>query len=147
MNFTTIALLATGAVGMLGWFFAWRARGDVVDAQKAVQAAIAGETAAKGLAFEADARAVASGAQLTAAKMAATGLQNQLDAERKSRQDLVDALARSGAPVGDVLVGSALDGMYPDGDQGGAGASPSPGGSPVGVPGQSAAIARTTTRR
>ena len=132
---------------MLGWFFAWRARGEVVDCQKAMHAAVAGEAAAKALAFEANASAVAAAASAQAAQFTATGLQNQLDAERKSRQALVDALAKAGAPVGDVVVESALDGLYPNGDQGGPGAGADPSGSPVGVPGQLAPRSRTTTRR
>ncbi len=144
--FTTIAILATGAVGMLGWFFAWRTRGEVVDARKEIQSSEAGEVAAKALALEANAKAVTALAQADAAQRTATGLQNQLDAERKSRQALVDALAKAGAPVGGAVVDSALDGLYPNGDQGGSGAGPNPGGGPVGVPGQHPAPPRPPTQ-
>lgn len=147
--FDTIALLVTGIAGMLGWYFAWAARGDALDQQKAAALAAAGEAAARELATEANAKAATATAQQQAAATRADHLQAQLDAERKGRQDLVDALAKSGAPVGPVVVDTVLGGLYPSDPAAApsAGAGADAGGGGPAVPGEPAAIARTTTRR
>lgn len=134
----TLALLVTGALGMMGWFFAWLGQRAVVGKDKEVAEARAGEAAAKGLAFEAQAKASLSDTLHAAEKSRADGLQTQLDAERKARQDLVHELAKKGLPVGDVVVDAAVDRLYPDGDQGGSGPGAGSGGDPAGVSGQPA---------
>jgi len=130
----TIALLITGALGMLGWFFAWLGQRQVVDKGREVNAAAAGEAAAKTVALAAEAKAVTVAAQLAAEKARADALQVQLDSERQARQHLVDELAKKGLPVGDVVVDAAVDRLYADG--GGQGASADAGGDPQRLSGQ-----------
>lgn len=125
------ALLGTAAAGMLGWFFAWRASSAAADK---VQAAVAAETAARSLVVEATGRAVTAETKAADANARANSLQAQLDAERKARQDLVNALAKSGAPVGPVAVDVAMDGLYADG--GGAGPNAGASGNPAPVSSQ-----------
>lgn len=139
MSFTTIALLATGAVGMLGWFFAWRGRGDVLEAAAA-------ELAARQLAFQTSAAAAANDTKYQAEKLRADQLQAQLDSERASKQALIDALTKAGAPVGPVVVDNALDRLYPDGDQGGQGPGTGHGRDPGGMPGQPAPAAASPSK-
>lgn len=144
---TVISLLVTGVAGMAGWFFAWLARGDAIDAIKAIGVATAGEGAAKELLLEAQQKLVTATTQLTAASARGDNLQTQLDSARKGNQDLVHALAKAGAPVGPMVVDVALGGLYPDGDTAGAGAGADAGGGGSAVPGEPPAIARTSTRR
>lgn len=145
--FTTIALLITSALGMLGWYFAWRARGECLAKDAQLMDAHAGESAAKGLALENGANATTAGARLAASEERAVKLQNQLDAERKSRQSLVDALAKSGHPVGEVVVDGALGRLYPDSDPGGPGSDPGSGGDPPGLSSQPAAASGAASTR
>lgn len=140
----TVALLVTGALGMLGWFFAWLGQRAVVAKDREVADARAGEAAAKSLALEAQAGAAAATARLSGERARADGLQMQLDAERKARQDLVHDLAKKGVPVGDAVVDSAMDRLYPDDRQGGQGASAGSGGDSPGVSGQPARAAGTS---
>lgn len=134
----TIGLLVTGALGMLGWFFAWWGQRQVVSKNAEVAAAVAGENSAKSVAVAAEGKASTSAALYAAEKARADGLQVQLDGERKARQDLVYELAKKGVPVGDAVVDAAVDRLYPDGDQGGQGPRPVPGGDPSGLSGQPA---------
>jgi hypothetical protein len=147
MNFTTIALLATGAVGMLGWYFAWRGRGEIIAARKEVEAAEAGEATAKQVAFENGGRAVTAETLAGARLSQLEGLQMQLDGERKSRQHLVDELTKAGVAVGPVVVESALDRLYKDSRQGGPGSDPGSGGDPQRVSGQPAGPAGSSSSR
>lgn len=135
---STVGMLITGALGMLGWFFAWHGQRAVVGKDKEVADAKAGEASARQVALEAEAKAATAQALLAAAQSRAGSLQVQLDAERKSRHDLVDELAKRGVPVGDVVVDAAVDRLYPNGDQGGQGSSASAGGDSQRVPGQPA---------
>lgn len=121
MTLETVALMATGALGMLGWFFAWRARGEVIEARHEVEAAEAGEAAAKGVAFDNGARAVTAESLAGSERSRSEALQRELDGERKAKQALIDALAKSGAPVGPIVVESALDQLYPNPNRGGQG--------------------------
>lgn len=141
----TIALLVTGALGMLGWFFAWVSQRAVVAKGAELAAANAGEGAARTVALTAEGKAAVAQAQVEAAKARADSLQAQLDAERKSRASLVDALSKKGVPVGDVVVDSALDRLFPDGRGQGAGSSGS--GDPVAVSGQPTASSRSSSQR
>jgi hypothetical protein len=146
--FDVIALAVTGVVGMLGWFAAWRARGDTLETKNLLAAATAGEVAARELLLEANAKASTAATQASVAMSRADSLQMQLDAERKARQSVVDAMAKSGVPVGPLVVDDALGRLYPDGDAGNPGAGSNPGAGGSGVPGQLAPLApRTTTRR
>lgn len=124
--FTTVSLLITGALGMLGWFAAWRARGEVVTGQKAAQAAVAGEAAAKVMAFEGNAKAIAAEAKLLAEVARSSSLEKLLAQERQSKQTLLDEMAKRGLPVGDVVVDVELDRLYKDGNQGGQGPGSGP---------------------
>lgn len=146
--FDVIALAVTGVFGMLGWVAAWRSRGYTLETKNLLAAATAGEVAARELLLEANAKAATASTQASVAMSRADSLQLQLDAERKARQSVVDAMAKSGAPVGPVVVDDALGRLYPDGDAGGSSAGSNPGGSGSGVPGQLAPLTpRTTTRR
>lgn len=133
----TIALLVTGALGMLGWFFAWWGQRQVVSKDADVAAAHAGEMAAKAMALASEGKAATAAAQLGAEKERSAALQTQLDSEREARQHLVDELAKKGLPVGDVVVDAAVGRLYADG--GGQGASADAGGDPQRLSGQSAA--------
>lgn len=145
--FDVIALLITGAAGMLGWYCAWAARGEALAARTAIATAVAGETAAQELAAEAKAQAATAGIQAQAATARADQLQGQLDAERAGRQALIDAMAKSGVPVAPLVVGSVLDGLYGGATADRPGADPNTGpGGPL-VPGGDPVVARTTTRR
>jgi hypothetical protein len=141
MSIDTILIFGFGAAGMLGWFFAWRSRGEALGATRKADAAEAGEIAAKTLVIEANGRALTAEAKFTVERSRADSAEAQLAAERQSRQALVNAFAKAGAAVGDVVVESALDRLYPNGDTGNPGARPDSSGDPVGVSGQSAPAA------
>ena len=128
----TYAVMISGVIGMLGFFFAWLAQRAVVRKGEELAAAVAGEQAAKALALESEGKAATAQAQLSAATSRADSLQTQLDAERKARQDLVHGLAKNGLPVGEAVVDSALDRLYPngDGDKGSSGSGSNTGGNP-----------------
>lgn len=128
MDFTIVALMATGAAGALGWFFAWRGRGELIAAHKEIEEDQAFLAAANTLAFAGNSKAAAAGAALAVAQARTDALAVELDAERKSRQSLIDALAKSGAPVGDAVVDNAMDRLYSNGDQGGPGPDTGSGG-------------------
>lgn len=115
MEWNTVALAATGALGTMGWLFAWIAERSVVAKDREVATAKAGEVAAKALTLAADAKASVAEAKLASEVSRALDLQVQLDAERKARHDLVDELAKKGVPVGDSLVDAAMDRLYQDG--------------------------------
>jgi ribosomal protein S11 len=138
--FYPVALFLTTAGAMLGWYLAWKAKGDVAKAKDAEALAVAGEHTARDAAFEANARCITATTQLSALEGRMVQLQHMLDAERESRQALVNALAQSGLPIGDIVVDSALDRLYPDeGDPSGStGAGTRPGGRPVVVSSPSA---------
>jgi hypothetical protein len=138
MDLNTIALLVTGALGMVGWFFAWWGQRSVVDKNKEVAAAVAGENAAKTLVLAAETKATAALAQLLVAQERAQSLNQQLDAERKARQDLVRELAKNGVPVGGVVVDAAFDRLYQDGGGQGSGSGDRSGGDPKPLSGQPA---------
>jgi len=125
--FDVIALLVSGLAGALGWFFAWRSRGEAMAAVSEEEKARAGESAATTQAFVANARATAAEAQAAVASERALALQAQLDNERRQRQALVDALAKAGVPAGDILVGGAIGVLYPDGGGSGQDSGPNPG--------------------
>jgi len=135
MGFSEIALLLSGLAGVIGWYVAWRSRGETVDARKEIAVERAAATEAQNVAFSANDHAVTAEARWSAEVVRSSGLERQLAMERQSRQNLVDALAKSGAPVGDLLVDSALDELYPN--PGSAGSGPGSGTSrdPAGVPG------------
>jgi hypothetical protein len=126
---STIALLLTGAAGMLGWFFAWRGRGEQLEAMNE-------EEASKQAAVDANARAVTAEARLAAEQLRGDQLQRQLDSERAAKQSIIDAVAKSGAPVAPVVVDDAFSRLYSDG--GGQGPGTNSSGNPVGVSGQPA---------
>jgi hypothetical protein len=134
---TTIALLVTGAFGCLGWFFAWRGRGEQIDAMQE-------EEASKQSATDAGARATTAEARLAAEQLRGDRLQRQLDTERAAKQSIIDAVAKSGAPIAPVIVDDALGRMYQNGAGQGAGSDAS--GDPVGVPGQPAPAATATSK-
>lgn len=144
---TTISLMATALVGMLGWYFAWRARGEAGDERRRAESALAGEIAAKAMALEATQAKLTAEGMGAAQKSRADGLSLQLDTERASKQALIDALAKAGAPVGPVVVDSALDGLYKNGDQRGQGGDPNAGGNPAGVSGQPAPAPSSPSKR
>jgi hypothetical protein len=124
----TIAFAVACTVGMFGWFCAWLAQRSVVAARRELADAVAGETVAKDAATSAVARSVAAETLSSSMATQLRDLQVQLDAERKARQDLVHGLAQKGVPVGDAVVDSALDRLYPNGDQGGSGSGADAGG-------------------
>jgi 4-aminobutyrate aminotransferase-like enzyme len=134
---STIALLVTGAFGCLGWFFAWHGRGEQLDAMQE-------EEASKQSAADAGARAVTAEARLAAEQLRGDSLQRQLDSERAAKQSIIDAVAKSGAPVAPVIVDDALGRLYQNGSGQGPGADAS--GNPVGVSGQPAPATAATSK-
>lgn len=147
MAFEEISLLVTGALGVAGWWYAVRSRGQTLDTRKELEAALEAGNAAKGAAVEAAVARAAAEVKYASELARADKLVLELETERKSRQALVDALAKSGAPVGDAIVGSALDGLYPNGDKGSQGAGSGGGGDQSGVPGQPAGITGAASKR
>lgn len=133
---TEIGILVTGAAGMVGFLLAYLARGQTIDRDAKLLVAASDLATAKAASFDAGARAVMAETRLADAQRTIATLQVEVDIERKSMQGLVDALAKAGVHVGDVLVGSAVDRLYPNG--GGQGADPGPGGGAQPVPGPAA---------
>lgn len=115
MTLTEIALLATGAAGMIGFLLAYLARGQTIDRDAQLALAASDLETAKATAFDAGARAVIAETKLADANRTIAALELEVDSERKTKQSLVDALAKAGVPVGDLLVGSAIDRLYQDG--------------------------------
>jgi hypothetical protein len=140
-----VSLMATALIGMLGWFFAWRARGEAGDERRRAESALAGEIAAKAMALEATQAKLTAEGMGAAQRSRADGLALQLDTERASKQALIDALAKAGAPVGPVVVDSALDGLYKNGRS--QGADSNTGGNPTGVSGQPASAPSSPSKR
>jgi enhancing lycopene biosynthesis protein 2 len=141
-SFSEIALVVSGLLGAIGWLFAWRARGEVTDVRKELEVARAATQAAKDVSFTAGSRAVVAETQLADERRHSAALTLQLATERQHVQTLVDALAKAGAPVGGLLVGSALDGLYEDG--GGQGTDPGTGRGPALVPDAPAGVTGPT---
>lgn len=139
MTLTEIALLVTGAAGMVGFILAYLARGQTLDRDAKLARAAFDLAAVKASSFDAGARAVMAETRLADAERTIASLQLEVDNERKAKQSLVDALAKAGVPVGDVLVGSAVDRLYPNG--GGQGANPGARGGQEPVSGLAAAAA------
>jgi hypothetical protein len=144
MSLPEILILVTGAVGVFGWFFAWRARGEVGDVRKELAIAVADATNAKDSALQSGARAVTAEGLVVNYRAQYVAVTAQLDAERRSRQSLVDALAKAGVPVGGVVVDTVMDGLYQDG--GGQGPDAGTGGGQAGLSGQPAPAPLTPTK-
>jgi len=128
--FQVIALLVTGALGVAGWFAAWRARGQAIETQTELTKAAVAIAAEKDATSEANAGRVAAEARSKIALERAVSMERELATERAARQALVDAIKKAGLPVGPVLVDNALDRLYQDtGGQGlaaGSGRGPLP---------------------
>lgn len=137
-----LSIMATALVGMLGWYFAWRARGEASEERRRAESALAGEMAASAMTLEASQGKLTAQAQAAAERSRADSLSVQLDTERVSRQALIDALKKAGVAVGPVVVESALDRLYPDPDGGGQGSGAGSGGDQAGVSGQSSQTPR-----
>jgi hypothetical protein len=121
---------AIGAVGaVVGWIFAFRARGATIaanvqannEAERARISEARREAAEHGrdlsLSNEAAARA-----ELRASQVAVELLGKALERSRAQGRDLLARLQANGTPVGDVAIDVALDGLYQDPGSAGAGA-------------------------
>ncbi len=139
MTLTEIALLSTGAAGMVGFVLAYLARGQTIDRDAKLTAAAQDLAVAKSASFDAGARAVMAETRLADAQREIATLKLELDNERKAKQSLVDVLRKAGVAVGDLVVGAAVDRLYQDG--GGQGVNPGAGGGEKPVPGDPAASA------
>jgi hypothetical protein len=128
-------LAGVGAVGTAaGWLFAWRSRGEALaargDANAAGERARMAEVKSAAMeqqALDAESRAAVAVIQY---KSTATDLeitQQDLLRERILRGDLLDKLAKLGAPVGDELLDSTIRRLYENRHRPGNANSPSPG--------------------
>lgn len=131
-SFSEIALVVSGLLGAIGWFFAWRARGEATDTRKELEWQQSATSMAKDASFAAGSRAVIAETRYAEEQTRSRALEAQVAAERQHVQTLVDALAKAGVPVGGLLVGQALDSLYPD-DRG-QDTHPGSGGGPKAVP-------------
>jgi hypothetical protein len=100
---------------------AWRGRGEALSAMKATNAANDGKLEAERHAdqwgrdkLDADTKAAAATKELEITKSELERVRLDLAAERAEKGKLYAKLAALGAPVGDVLVDNALDGLPPD---------------------------------
>lgn len=143
MSFSAIALLVSGLAGVVGWIVAWRSRGETLDVRKQLAEAARDLADTQTLALQQGLVASTADAKWQAEMLRSAALESQLAAERQSRQSLVDALAKSGAPVGDLLVDGALDELYADQGSGGSRPRSNTGGGSNGVP----VIVTGTTRK
>lgn len=116
--------------------FAWRGRGEAIaatrrelEAGEKLLAAERKQDAAERRAFDAEATAAAAGTKLRVATEELERTRGELAAERIAKGKLYAELAARGAPVGDVVVDSALDGLpFAEGDRkAGEGGDPDPG--------------------
>lgn len=137
-----IAEIAAGVgalAGIGGWIFAWRARGEALDARKDANAAAAQQRIAevetenqRRRADVAELTAATANTRADAATSNAAAARGQLERERKGWNETIEHLAQAGVAVGDALVDGALDQLYPNRDRGkaggGEGAVPSGGG-------------------
>lgn len=145
MQIVDVVIAATGAAGMVGWFLAWRSRGEALAAAAREGQALDRSRAQERYADAANAsrndatrREVAALAELDQARVDAAALQRTLAGERAETRRLIARLAENGVPVGGMLVDGALDGLYPDDHSRPAGGGSGGGADPVGVPGDSA---------
>ncbi len=129
---TEIAIISTGAAGMVGFLLAYLARGQTLNRDAQLARAAFDLAAVKASSFDAGARAVMAETRLADAQRTIAALQLEMDSERKTKQSLVDALAKAGVSIGDIVVGSAVDRLYQDG--GGQGADSGSGGGQKPVP-------------
>lgn len=103
-----ISMLLLGLSGVLGWWYAVK-RGMALDS------AIALSAERYRAAMENAAAALSAQGQLRVSDMRVAELIEELNRERQSRKELVDALAKSGAAIGGQFVDDAFDDLYPDG--------------------------------
>lgn len=142
--FLGISYLVLGLAGVLGWYYAMRGWRESEDVGRQLAAAKSETETEKRKTFTVEARALTAEARASAMTGRAEQLELALAAERQSRQNLIDVLARSGNPnVAPVVVDSALDELYKDGDGRAPGADPGARGNPPGV---SAVAARASTK-
>jgi len=145
---TAILGIVGGLVAASGWFFAWRSRGEASEAKDVAnhQAERARMAEARADAAEARMHDAAAGQAtaemlLKALQVEAAGLRMSIQRAAADREDLLEQLAKLGAPVGDVLLESTTDRLYKDRDRraSGGGEGAGSGGDPVIVPGDPAA--------
>jgi hypothetical protein len=108
LAFAFVALASTAAA----WIAAYRARGES-------RAALEGVNKAKELEHDANRRAelaesdrAAAFAELKSAQAALARAHATLQTERHDKSILLEKLAKAGAPIGPVLVGSAMDRLH-----------------------------------
>lgn len=144
---TWIVGIGVALVTASGWFMAWRSRGEALDAKESANAAAerariaeAKAGVAADHAVDAEARASTAVMQYKASEATLVTTQRELAAERAGRADLLEQLAKLGAPVGDVLLDSTIDRLYKNGHREGTGGGPSSGagGNQTLVPGDAA---------
>lgn len=113
-------LAGVGGVITFG-VFAWRGRGEAIAATRreleAGKKLLEAERKADELGrakLDADAIAAAANTELAATKEELERVREVLISERVKTGNLYEKLAALGAPVGDVVVDSAIDGLFPD---------------------------------
>ncbi len=143
-------LAALGIAGTAsGWYAAWRSRGDANQAGERARLAGARADAADARAVDAEMHAVAAEAQRKGAEIDVQNARQAIARERAAAAEILETLAKAGAPVGDVLLDGTIDRLYADRDRQRAGRGPHPGagGDPVDVPAPPAGAARSAGTR
>lgn len=104
---------------------AWRSRGEAMRATERQMTAYGRELdalkaveEANRKIFNAEAESAAARKELAGAKSELERVRAELAAERAAKGKLYAELAKRGAPVGDVVVDDAIDGLYEDKDRG-----------------------------
>jgi hypothetical protein len=134
MTYVILGLIGA-ALASSGWVFAWRARGEANAAGD--RARLAESLADARLTRVPVAMAEASTAvtQYRALQTTLADTQNQLARERAGKAELLEQLAKIGAPVGDVLFDNTIDRLYKNRDRAGGGQGSGPGGGADDLPG------------
>ena len=136
----TYAILAFSAASLAaaisGWWKAWSALKEANDAAERARISEARADAERAHAFDAQAAAAVALTQLKGAQLDLTHATQDLVRARATNGDLLEKIAKLGAPVGDALYDSTVDRLYADRDrrEAGRGASAGAGPSSNGVP-------------
>jgi hypothetical protein len=125
MDIATWVSIVVGLAGTAsGWFFAWRARGDGIDARVDANAMADGRRIAEAKtdamlhrAEVAEAGTATATMQLKAAQATIGSLQLELQRTRLDKDAIYEKLAKLGAPVGDALYDSATSRLYANRDR------------------------------
>lgn len=122
-------LAGAAAVGVTvsGWIVAYRERGKANEAAERSRIAEVARDAARQHGDDDKNKRAAAESELRVERVNVDRLTHEVARLAREKRDLLERLATSGVPVGDVVVDDALDRLYPDEDRRETDRGPNPG--------------------